>query len=1208
DGDHRTLTLVSGNREDGNDTKQHCKSLPLYYDRICKNFDNKDFLLKTNKLKKCGIAYLDRNSICSIKKMSRTLLFATVAVLAASTLAATCTKPKITSTTFTTRDATIVSQIALIAEFSLKCSDSDADGLPLFAEINGRLTPVARIKDNKFQVSWTEDPSAGRGERVIRLFDEEGFGAVRKAQRAGQSTSSLKELAKISVYHSGAYSGPWINSEYLAAALATIVAYSELYTLGSRPGMECMPLRSPPGPYHYHVTDQTKSLQELQNEVGALLEFRDLVIETFPDLKHKMASISASNTITGIPSSSLASRRDWEPGIRVRRKLTQKENGEISSSLTRSRSNSHSGKKEPKSGEGNGSVVQDSGFSTETSSSKDTSSTTGAMTGPIGIQHPAHRTPIEVEDELWNLLDVIHRKSTRLREEVDHLQKLEREKFRNSGSSSGMSAMFHSQLDRLSKDDVHALRAERDRLLNKLSEMEAETRTGRLKVDMMQDELEALHSVKRDLEGQLKLALSQKIDINSRIHDMHQQFVSKSVPSSPESTKPRLFMPSSVRKLSTDSTTPTPILTTTSTATTHHPNNVQDTSTHQLISSRLSGATTFTPIKFASDNYDMFADAKHLKNELNLGRLDGLVSSPNRSCRVRVTDSRKIAAILLETNTVELQRHLLTLTVQNQVLTQRLEQATKSKIYLIKKLDKAKEDIDDLRFQLEERNIELEGTRAQMRVLESKHQHKSDYCSSSRDCTQLMQTQVSTPSMKAMIPLIMDEQHHNHNSSSTESAQDQTECDHRNAETPRKRPPSKIPLPGTKGYLAPKPPSGRNSITTRNSPSGPPSNRSLSKSTGSLVGRNSSPNSVTKKDDFTSITNRPESAQSIRKDSSLSNSGRSSSIPISSKTTPTRSNNSPIPKPKRDSLSQRTKNMDSLSRIQISGTSTPTSSTSNLYKTNSKKDLSSSFSTGQNRDKKSVVTPTRRLSSTSVGRGVVETAAIVEQDTGKTPFANNDIRMKLTPLLPQQPTIQNRNLIREYFTRTRLPPPIFKPSFTPFTPSPQLEIAYTHPARLLTDPTIMQPESVYNETNREIEIKYVDDNSVELLDAGCKISDQQIYSNEDSCNSRKEKQIAFQSFVVETPPTEEANLCKLIGKVSPNLVKTWEQLNDLSSNAKPNYLRSTSNESEKILYPEPTELVTGKPYEVNHVVHSGSSETFFDSIDGLQWFFDKFTF
>lgn len=71
-----------------------------------------------------------------------------------------------------------------------------------------------------------------------------------------------------------------------------------------------MPLRAPPGPYHYHhVADQTKSLQELQNEVGALLEFRDLVIETFPDLKHKMASMSTTNTLTGMASgSSLVSR------------------------------------------------------------------------------------------------------------------------------------------------------------------------------------------------------------------------------------------------------------------------------------------------------------------------------------------------------------------------------------------------------------------------------------------------------------------------------------------------------------------------------------------------------------------------------------------------------------------------------------------------------------------------------------------------------------------------------------------------------------------------------------------------------------------------------------------------------------------------------------------------------------------------------------
>lgn len=93
-------------------------------------------------------------------------------------------------------------------------------------------------------------------------------------------------------------------------------------------------------------------------------------------------------------------RREWEPGIRVRRKLNNnhisKESnsgngvvvGDIQSTslLCRSRSNSHSGKKEPKSGgEGNGSVIQDSGFSTETSSSKEAHSASSTA-GSAGVQ------------------------------------------------------------------------------------------------------------------------------------------------------------------------------------------------------------------------------------------------------------------------------------------------------------------------------------------------------------------------------------------------------------------------------------------------------------------------------------------------------------------------------------------------------------------------------------------------------------------------------------------------------------------------------------------------------------------------------------------------------------------------------------------------------------------------------------------------------
>lgn len=91
------------------------------------------------------------------------------------------------------------------------------------------------------------------------------------------------------------------------------------------------------------------------------------------------------------------------------------------------------------------------------------------------------------------------------------------------------------------------------------------------------------------------------------------------------------------------------------------------------IANRITASNTFTPVIVKSSHQpmdhqpDAFVDAKQLKNDFNLGRLDGLVSSPNRSSKVRVTDSKKITAILLETNIVELQRHLLTITVQNQV-------------------------------------------------------------------------------------------------------------------------------------------------------------------------------------------------------------------------------------------------------------------------------------------------------------------------------------------------------------------------------------------------------------------------------------------------------------------------------------------------------------------------------------------------------------
>ncbi|XP_061399672.1 serine-rich adhesin for platelets [Musca vetustissima] len=873
--------------------------------------------------------------------------------------------------------------------------------------------------------------------------------------------------------------------------------------------------------HHIH-SEQTKSLQELQHEVGALLEFRDLVIETFPDLKHKMASISsaASNvsstaggggsgsgglsgnqpgSVSGSASTTtltsgctLVSRREWEPGIRVKRKISQKETNHpsatdlTSSSLTRSRSNSHSGKKEPKNSSGgvvgssssaasgennNGSVVQDSGFSTETSSSKEghsASSTNGALTGTIASNRLS--CP-ESDDELLNLLDVIHRKSTRLREEVEHLQNYERQHLRpsasaddhteetatgtiegatggisKSSSSSANTALtpktFREHVERLNKEDILQLRRERDRLLDKLAEMEAETLTGRIKATKMSEQVEELIKVKKDLEEQLKLAMAQRLELNSRVQQLQQQ-QNRGSNSQSDYSSSRTFLSSSA----------TTVLSTVS-ATSSRQNTFQPV----VVEQQHTNSSSNEPLAFhqspGSDNNKKHSNQQSTSSQQTfaveqLGRLDGIVSSPGE-IKCRSTDSKRFAAILLETSVIELQRHLLTLTVKNQILMQKLEAASKAKCHLVKRLDKSKDDVEDLRFQLEEKSIELEGTKAQLRVLESRlhsitpssgaatnsylHSQNDYETNRSSASTTLMlsrrggsglamespndirsstptqqqlhngqmpqpiTTQISTPSMKAMTHLPMDDMQHH--SSSTESAHEhdsqhpqkendvmsssqmaaskmengremrqilmstsvggvspfeqQLQQQHvtaiRNQVQALKKfsgvtatKPSKIPLPGSKAaaYFAGKPPSGRPSTAGRSPPSANSSGSSqsrspLSRSTGNLL-YSKSPNSL----------KRADSAQSIRKDVSssfstnTSRSSTSSSIPLATtpygsasksygggSTTTTGNNNtttlnspssrilqnSPLPKPKRESLSTKVRHMDSLSR------------------------------------------------------------------------------------------------------------------------------------------------------------------------------------------------------------------------------------------------------------------------------------------------------
>lgn len=90
--------------------------------------------------------------------MLKPLFACAFAAVFSASFALTCTDPTVESTSFTTQDATIVSQIAFISEFTLKCSNKASESTPLFAEVDGKLAPVARIGTDRFQVRKNSSP------------------------------------------------------------------------------------------------------------------------------------------------------------------------------------------------------------------------------------------------------------------------------------------------------------------------------------------------------------------------------------------------------------------------------------------------------------------------------------------------------------------------------------------------------------------------------------------------------------------------------------------------------------------------------------------------------------------------------------------------------------------------------------------------------------------------------------------------------------------------------------------------------------------------------------------------------------------------------------------------------------------------------------------------------------------------------------------
>ncbi len=134
------------------------------------------------------------------------------------------------ATSYTPTDAQVLTHIPYVAEFTLACAN-DAQDVNLYADVGegGGLVPALRVQDgaNKYQVSWTKEMRhAKTGDHQVRLFDEEGAAAFRRAAERGDgSADSVKPLVTIVVEYPGAYKGAYINSELLAAGMAAVVFY-----------------------------------------------------------------------------------------------------------------------------------------------------------------------------------------------------------------------------------------------------------------------------------------------------------------------------------------------------------------------------------------------------------------------------------------------------------------------------------------------------------------------------------------------------------------------------------------------------------------------------------------------------------------------------------------------------------------------------------------------------------------------------------------------------------------------------------------------------------------------------------------------------------------------------------------------------------------------------------------------------------------------
>ncbi|XP_033927657.1 translocon-associated protein subunit delta [Melopsittacus undulatus] len=161
-------------------------------------------------------------------------VLAVLLLLALGAAAEPCPEPTIVPSYYTTSDAVISSESVFVVEISLVCKNG-AQNVALYADVNGKQFPVTRGQDvGRYQVSWSlEHRSAQSGTYEVKFFDEESYSALRKAQRNNEDVSRVRPLFTVNVDHRGAWNGPWVSTEVVAATIGLLVYYLAFSTKSS---------------------------------------------------------------------------------------------------------------------------------------------------------------------------------------------------------------------------------------------------------------------------------------------------------------------------------------------------------------------------------------------------------------------------------------------------------------------------------------------------------------------------------------------------------------------------------------------------------------------------------------------------------------------------------------------------------------------------------------------------------------------------------------------------------------------------------------------------------------------------------------------------------------------------------------------------------------------------------------------------------------